>query len=65
MAGQLIPFDEEAYDWNTSGDDNVCDECEANEDEGPYLADDVPEFPAHVGCRCQIEINTFALGEAV
>ncbi len=64
MAGQLIPFDEEAFDWSTQNDD-ACEECKENEDEGPYLADDVPEFPAHPNCRCQVEINTFALGEAV
>jgi hypothetical protein len=64
MANEIIPIDEEAYEWDTEGDTNVCDECQDNEDNGPYLGDDVPDFPAHVGCRCQLSINPGAVTEA-
>lgn len=65
LANQLIPVDEEAYTWDIEGDDAVCDICQENEDLGPYVEEDVPDFPAHVGCRCQLAIDPAALGEAV
>jgi hypothetical protein len=39
------------YPWETSGDGNVCSDCQDLEDNGPYPADYYPKAP-HYGCRC-------------
>ena len=38
--------------WVTVGDENVCDECESLESEGPFSIWDYPAYP-HFGCRCE------------
>jgi hypothetical protein len=48
--------------WVTSGSDNVCDECQANEDSGPIDLDDTFDSgddapPLHPGCWCSISGN--------
>ena len=40
--------------WVTNGDTKVCDICEANE--GVYELNELPEYPAHVACRCWLEL---------
>ena len=37
----------------TAGDDDVCDECDAYAEDGPYDLDDV-EIPLHPNCRCSV-----------
>lgn len=40
--------------WITAGDGRVCQLCDDNETAGPYSIDDVPAYPAHPRCRCQL-----------
>lgn len=42
----------EQIDWMTAGDDRVCVNCEANEDNGPYTPATCPFLPEHPLCRC-------------
>jgi len=63
-AGSQIAIDQEAYEWLTQGDNDVCDMCDGNEADGPYTQDTVPDFPAHVNCRCQLSVSPEAIGEA-
>lgn len=37
-------------------------QCEDNADEGPYNVDEVPDFPAHPNCMCNLQ--TTLIGEA-
>lgn len=61
---QILPIDvEEAYDWDTAGDEAVCDTCAENEEGGPYTQDDLPDFPAHPHCRCMVSVLPEAIGE--
>jgi len=59
LAGQVTievaeQSDVELIAWVTSGDTKVCDICEANE--GVYELNELPEYPAHVACRCWLEL---------
>ena len=59
LAGQVTievaeQSDVELIAWVTSGDTKVCDICEANE--GTHPLNELPEFPAHIGCRCHLEL---------
>lgn len=42
--------------WVTEEDDRVCPACDANEENGPYPPDGLPEMPAHPNCRCWFEL---------
>lgn len=44
----------EMVDWETAGDDGVCEECQGYEQEGPYELAAAPEAPAHPNCGCQL-----------
>ena len=46
-------------DWETSGDADVCEDCQANEAGSPYLLDEAPEAPAHPNCGCQLSPSAF------
>ena len=59
LAGQVTievaeQSDVELIAWVTSGDTKVCDICEANE--GTHPLNELLEFPAHVACRCWLEL---------
>jgi len=41
-------------EWQTAGDDGVCEDCAANEADNPYEIGSEPEAPAHPNCGCQI-----------
>jgi SPP1 gp7 family putative phage head morphogenesis protein len=41
-------------EWQTAGDDGVCEECAGNEADNPYEIGSEPEAPAHPNCGCQI-----------
>lgn len=49
--------------WQTTGDDRVSDECEANEAQGPIPIDEAfasgaDTVPAHPNCRCAVSYVT-------
>lgn len=46
-------------DWETSGDADVCEDCEAAAAGSPYLLDEAPEAPAHPNCGCQLSPSAF------
>lgn len=50
------------YNWVTA--DNPCDECIDNELASPYEYTDLPEYPAHPNCLCDIEAVAAALIDA-
>ena len=41
-------------EWQTSGDDGVCEDCMEAEAGNPYEIGSEPEAPAHPNCGCQI-----------
>lgn len=41
-------------EWQTAGDDTVCDVCSFNEQMGPYPIDATPEPPEHPWCGCML-----------
>jgi len=41
-------------EWQTSGDDGVCEDCMDAEAGNPYEIGSEPEAPAHPNCGCQI-----------
>lgn len=50
------------YDWQTA--DDPCDICEDNADDSPYEAGDIPDYPPHPGCLCDIEAVAAVLVDA-
>lgn len=46
-----------AVTWTTAGDGRVCATCDDNESNSPYALGDVPAYPAHPRCRCQLEAD--------
>lgn len=41
------------YEWSSILDDNTCEDCEALDGE-IFASDEVPDFPQHAGCRCDL-----------
>lgn len=50
------------YDWITQAD--PCPICEGYAVDGPYLAQDVPDLPAHPNCRCSLEVESTSAAAA-
>lgn len=50
------------FNWETDAD--PCEDCEDYELENPYEAGDLPEYPAHPNCQCDIEAVSAALVDA-
>jgi hypothetical protein len=50
----------EMLDW-LAGGQNVCDDCQANADGGPYATADFPDLPAHPRCVCASSPNVASL----
>jgi hypothetical protein len=62
IAGIQAKDAEARFDWVTDAD--PCPDCEDYEIEGPYAAEDLPDFPAHPSCRCDIEQEAASLVNA-
>jgi hypothetical protein len=48
----MAQYGVERASWITASDTHVCSVCEGYESHGPYPLDELPECPAHFGCRC-------------
>lgn len=51
------------YRWTGVLDGRQCLICATNDTKSPYAADDVPPFPAHPRCRCEVLPDILAEGE--
>ena len=57
----------EAYSILTANDVRVCQDCQTNQDDGPYPLDTDPPAgicPTHPGCRCAVIADTMPLADA-
>lgn len=55
----------ESVDWVVSSEhelDSDCD-CQDNADNGPYDLDEVPDFPAHPNCMCNLQTAVIRGGD--
>jgi hypothetical protein len=54
VSGGLATLTVISVDWVTEADRKVCPVCLANAADGPYPHDQVPDFPSHPLCRCDL-----------
>ena len=57
MQGNMVAMQNygvELFEWSDSGDERECDDCEALAEGGPYTIDEIPDYPAHPDCRCDL-----------
>jgi hypothetical protein len=57
MQGNVIALQQQgvtSFDWMDSGNENECGDCEDNAAGSPYAAEDLPDYPAHPDCCCNI-----------
>lgn len=45
----------QTYDWFDVGDERECPTCMSNASGSPYALGDLPSFPAHPRCRCDVQ----------
>lgn len=44
------------YEWDTAGDDAVCEDCQDRADGGPYSLEDLDVGELHPGDRCEVNV---------
>jgi hypothetical protein len=57
MQGNMIALQQQgvvSFDWMDSGNENECGDCEDNAAGSPYTAENLPDYPAHPECCCNI-----------
>ena len=57
MQGNMIALQQQgvvSFDWMDSGNENECGDCEDNAAGSPYTAENLPDYPAHPDCCCNI-----------
>lgn len=55
VSGGLATLTAISVDWVDVGDSRECPICRANAAGSPYPQDQVPSFPAHPRCRCDLQ----------
>lgn len=69
--GRSLDAESILLDWDVTGDENDCDDCDAIAAAGPYSADDIPSWPGQGDtqcldrCRCTITADADTWNQAM